>query len=354
MSRDSVLAGIGSNMATKAERRACIFKYVFRKVIRVILFLFISVMLPLLAIEVILRCAFELKEPLALGQIRPWKFSMLCSPMIDQYGFREDELQDNVFNDEFTRILFLGDSFTFGHGVNKGSDRFSDLIEKYLNDENVLDKKYHVFNAGVCGSGAADWYQYLKSMSYRYKPHYVFVIFFKRDGTSLFDCFSLEFYETVINDIKKPYINSFLYRHTHIGKHISNYLIVKEFNDFYTSGMINSYIGSDKDKTEWVKQQHFLRRIGQFCEKNKIPCRLIIFPFLYGLESKYPFYAIEEEIMRFAQETDMEAFSLTQGFIGIESSALWVSASDQHPNEKGHKIAADTLYPYLKKVIENQ
>jgi len=326
-------------------------KYIFCRIIGVLFFLFISVLLPLLAIEVILRCAFELKEPLDLGDLKSQTYTVFDSPGFDRYGFREEEVQEGVFNEEFTRILFLGDSFTFGQGVRKGADRFSDLIEKYLNDENVLNKKYHVYNAGACGTEADEWYQYLKSLSYRYKPHYVFVIFFKRDGTSFPS--SLRAYETIIGNIKKPYIDSFIYRHSYIGKHICHYLIVKEFNDFYTNGMLKSYIGSDKDKTEWVKQQRFLKRIARLCEKNKMECHLVIFPYLFSLESGYQFYAIEEEIIRFAQESDIAVFSLTQGFIGVQSSTLWVSASDQHPNEKAHKIAADTLYPYLKKVIEN-
>ena len=73
--------------------------------------------------------------------------------------------------------------------------------QKHLNDEaTVPNKKYHVFNAGVCGTEADEWYGYLKSLSYRYKPHYVFVIFFKRDGTSFPS--SLRAYEAIIKDIE--------------------------------------------------------------------------------------------------------------------------------------------------------
>jgi lysophospholipase L1-like esterase len=44
-------------------------------------------------------------------------------------------------------------------------------------------------------------------------------------------------------------------------------------------------------------------------------------------------------------------FSLTPGFVGQVSESLWLSKDDQHPNEKGHQVAADALYPYVKNVV---
>ena len=36
-----------------------------------------------------------------------------------------------------TRIVFLGDSFTFGDGIERGKDRFTDLIESRLNADDA-------------------------------------------------------------------------------------------------------------------------------------------------------------------------------------------------------------------------
>jgi len=86
---------------------------------------------------------------------------------------------------------------------------------------------------------------------------------------------------------------------------------------------------------------------------NQWDLHLIVFPLLYDLESEYRFHEVEKEITRFAGASEIPVFSLTPGFIGRTSRTLWISPHDQHPNELGHRIAAETLYPYLKKVVRN-
>jgi hypothetical protein len=80
---------------------------------------------------------------------------------------------------------------------------------------------------------------------------------------------------------------------------------------------------------------------------------LIIFPVLFRLDENYLFYEVEQEIIRFANEANMPVYSLTDGFMGHVDKSLWVSANDQHPNEKAHLIAAETLLPYVKQVINS-
>ena len=47
-------------------------------------------------------------------------------------GFREVPLAEADLAPDTTRLLLLGDSFTFGMGVPEGEDRFSDLVEARL------------------------------------------------------------------------------------------------------------------------------------------------------------------------------------------------------------------------------
>lgn len=81
-----------------------------------------------------------------------------------------------------------------------------------------------------------------------------------------------------------------------------------------------------------------------------IPFHLVIFPILLDLDD-YKFSAVENEIARFAKANDIQVFSLTPGFLGEDDRSLWVSPVNQHPNAEGHRIAADTLYPYLLDAI---
>ncbi len=76
-------------------------------------------------------------------------------------GLREKELE----NTSKFKILFLGDSLTFGEGVPCGS-RFSDLIEKQI-------KSIYTINAGVPGYGIHQMHLWLKLHGLSLRPNLV-------------------------------------------------------------------------------------------------------------------------------------------------------------------------------------
>lgn len=66
-------------------------------------------------------------------------FSKYWKP-INSLGFRDREPQNN-----YNVILFVGDSFTAGHGLKSVDDRFSNIVESNLYKNN---KQYTVINIG--------------------------------------------------------------------------------------------------------------------------------------------------------------------------------------------------------------
>ena len=76
-------------------------------------------------------------------------------------GLREKELKDS----KKFRILFLGDSLTFGEGIPSGS-RFSDLIEKEI-------RNVYSINAGVPGYKINQMYSWLERYGMDLKPNLI-------------------------------------------------------------------------------------------------------------------------------------------------------------------------------------
>jgi hypothetical protein len=271
----------------------------------------------------------------------------------NRLGFRERELKEDILKKNVIRILFIGDSFTLGYGIEKERDRFSNIIERKLNIENedVL-LRYNIYNAGMMGSSPSiGWADSLKSLMPEYKPKFVFGIFSLVTGAGF--ATALKYNTGEIDKIKLKYSNAFWYKYSYFGKFLGNYLIKKEFSDGYIERMHKAYSNRDP-QSRWGREQRSLLVIRDMCKENNIEFHLVIFPLLFGLESSYPFYEEEKEIIRFARQAGIPVYSLTREFIGKRSRSLWVSQSDQHPNEKGNRIAADRLYPYVKGVIERK
>jgi hypothetical protein len=110
------------------------------------------------------------------------------------------------------------------------------------------------------------------------------------------------------------------------------------------------YLGTKREKSTWLYQQRFLVKISKYCSKKKISFHLVIFPMLFNLKD-YQFHDVEDETVKFAQSNEISVYSLTPGFIGEEDSELWVANNNQHPNEKGHQIAATTLLPFIREIV---
>ena len=299
-----------------------------------------------------MRMFYVPDEPLDLGTIEPWDplHETGLTPPLNNLGFREEPLDDWVYSDNTVRILFLGDSFTFGQGVKNGNKRFSELIEKRLNEESGKGKSFHIYNAGIPGTEPKRWLGYLEELLPIYRPQYLFVVFFMRDGTDA--CTSLRCYEEVIGEIKDRYTDNIFYRHSYLAQYFLNKLIWRDFSKYYADQMVKGYTGSESEKAVWYEQQDYLKAIWDISKQNNVQAYLVIFPVLYNLnDDSYPFFSVDKAISQFARESGMSVFSLTGGFMGYPAQTLWVSPNDQHPNEKGHQIAFEILYPYVRAVV---
>ena len=88
------------------------------------------------------------------------EFTMKIS--FNSLGFRGPEIEFN----KNRKIIFLGDSFTLGYGVNDDED-FPALIRKdFSNDVSVI-------NAGMGDNGNGHWLKFLKTKADKYNPELI-------------------------------------------------------------------------------------------------------------------------------------------------------------------------------------
>lgn len=122
----------------------------------------------------------------------------------NDYGIRGHNFGLN--KDENTyRILFLGDSMTFGWGLND-NETYPAYIEKNLNflvKENNLDKKFEVINAGFTSGKTVDSYLvYLRENIEKFNPDLVVLNFFPYNDLNDLDEMSWDEYDADGNPVK--------------------------------------------------------------------------------------------------------------------------------------------------------
>ena len=91
---------------------------------------------------------------------------------INSDGIRST-VEANIFQDENTNIVFLGDSFVYGWKVEI-EESIPFMLEAKLN-ENSLQDKFQVANFGWASSSPLLSYRLLKDIGKKYKPDWVFL-----------------------------------------------------------------------------------------------------------------------------------------------------------------------------------
>ncbi|MBW2287612.1 MAG: SGNH/GDSL hydrolase family protein [Deltaproteobacteria bacterium] len=258
-------------------------------------------------------------------------------------GFREGDLEVEVMAAGMQRVLFLGDSFTFGSGVDDPALRFSDRLERAFGDG------FHFYNAGIPGSQPSDWVRFVGVFLRDYRPDAVVAVFFLRDGTALGT--ALHYHVDRIAEIRAEHCGRPVERHSYLVKRICDIRVQRDFTEWYLGEFRRAYLGSEQERRVWVEMQAELLAIRKSSVEAGASFHLVVFPLLYGLKD-YEFHDVEAEILRFAETHDIPAMSLISGFEGKDERDLWVSPVDQHPNAVGHEIAAETLLPYLTEILK--
>ena len=99
---------------------------------------------------------------------------------INSFGLRDKERQINK-DKNVHRILIVGDSFTYGFGVNN-DESYPAVIERELN-EKIYDKRFEVWNAGFASGYTADtFFVFLREKGMRFNPDLILVgVFLEND-----------------------------------------------------------------------------------------------------------------------------------------------------------------------------
>lgn len=84
--------------------------------------------------------------------------------LTNQFGYRDAEWAEKP-SESKTRILVLGDSFTFGEGVNYG-ERYTEVAESKIENSELL-------NTGIPGFGLDEMLLFYLTEGRRYQPHVV-------------------------------------------------------------------------------------------------------------------------------------------------------------------------------------
>lgn len=277
---------------------------------------------------------------------RSWKFNDGNRKYIEVATTNNLGLRDNIFKpkDQFDkRILILGDSMTYGHGV-KNDESFPNQLELIYSENST---NVDVLNAGVKGYGTDQFYKFFKKRLLIVNTDLLVFVVYKND---LLDNITQPLY-TINNGrlIELDATKSWLYI---TGKlQSSTPIILRKTNiyKFFLSSIKNRdlfFLLPDYDYRgllEWSKQKVYLqiKDLKNLGTENNFEVIVLTMPFKNGSADEYEWlYRLPE---------------LGVNYIDFSKNRIWRQRrrelffrNDYHLSTKGNRVLAEMFYEYLK------
>lgn len=294
------------------------------------LFALVVLALALVAAEYILR--FEFRRAWSSGNARDFIARRGGGPpiSINSLGFRDREVPPK--GPGRYRITVVGDSFTFGQGI-EADERFSNLLERFLG------ARYEVLNFGKPGNNMPEHLDVL-AQALTGSPDFVLLQLYIND------------FETPQMERPRPYplLPGALNRNLQGSSMMYDLLSDRWVELQQTFGIADTYARYMERNLRDPNAPNSREAFGllrQFIARSRaagVPCGTVLFPAVDAMGANgahYPFGYLHERVRTLCAEEKVPCLDLLPLFsTDRDPRSLWVSPFDAHPNAAANRRAA--------------
>ena len=251
---------------------------------------------------------------------------------LNEHGFRERAFTLDKPPATY-RIAVVGDSFTFGNGLET-SQRYTDLLDEWL------PPPYQVLNFGIPGDNTPQHLETLRGRVLPAHPDFVLLQWFVNDieGSDL---------------TGRPHtipLASLPDLHRWLNANSALYTVANmRWAELQIAiGMAPSYAdyikarAGDPNGPDAGRESRLLHEIVETARRAGADTGIVLFPDPgQDLGVNYPFAFLHERVMAVCRQEAIPCIDLREAFSTItDRRALWVSPFDHHPSAKANAIAA--------------
>jgi lysophospholipase L1-like esterase len=243
---------------------------------------------------------------------------------INSLGFRDEEPRPGA--DDLRRIIFLGDSLTFGWGVEQ-DEIFAALLEESLDAEEPTE----VLNFGTGNYNTTQEVELFLERGLDLHPDRVVVFYFINDAEPVPTRSPFSFFANLR-------IVTFYW--SRLGQLRTRWNPARTFREYYAALYEDDQVG-------WRETRDAFARLATVCRERGIDLRVVLLPELHEL-ANYPFAREYDRVEASLKSLGVPVLDLTPAFADvIEPETLWVSLDDAHPNAAAHERIARASHAFI-------
>lgn len=362
-------------------------------------FLFFTLLFFFVVTEIVVRFAFPTNElfsaagtdPAVFQQstLIPWTLKPNATAhfvaldfdtevTINSLGLRDKNRTMEKDNDTY-RILIVGDSFTYGFGVNN-NESYPAVLESLLNGQ-ASDTKFEVWNAGFASGYTEDtFYLYLREVGVQFNPDMIIVgLYVENDildflkNSYVFDDagkltrITSDFYHVENGKLRRMdttemssaeraffFAKKLFLRYSRAYSYFYNIfstMLAKENNPIFD----NEY--SDVIEENFEKTKYYLGQIKELSVQNNITFAIILLPGKISSDELWENYLSknpksvrdkpEKILLSYCQEINVTCLNLWSYFTDSTDGEKYYFEHDAHWSKEGNQKGAEIIYELL-------
>jgi lysophospholipase L1-like esterase len=232
------------------------------------------------------------------------------------------------------RIAVIGDSFTYGWGIEDVADRFTDRLQRRFDEQapgtvevmNVAKPAWDTTGQAAALSDLLSTYA-IDEVVLAFVPNDIEKLIPKRPG---FDPTLPP--EPVLVNISSSSLVDYLYRRLVLPRAAT----VTGYHDWLAGGYA--------DPAVWRSHQARLFDMVRLCGERGVTLRVVLLPFLRTSGERYNSPRLHAIIEQFFQANHVPVVDLLPVIAGRDPADLTVSVMDSHPNETAHATFAEAIW----------
>lgn len=242
------------------------------------------------------------------------------------------------------RAVFLGDSFTYGVGVQL-DDTYAKRTERGLSA--ARSKKWESIVLAVPGIDTEQEEAILESEAFGYSPDLVVLGYVLNDaeGPGAAEQRRAKAWAEAETEKQSPAF----WRHSALLSLVADRLHATREN----RARIENHLALYGDEVPgFAAAKKSLNAMAARCRDKGVPFVVVLFPlFANPLDDHYPFASVHEKVAAAARSAGATFVDLLPYYRGMDWRLLVVEgANDEHPNELAHRIAAQALLAALESI----
>lgn len=257
------------------------------------------------------------------------------------------------------RIVMLGDSVAEGYGVHL-EDTVGKQLESLMNENN--GGKSEVVNIAMSGLNTFQEAHLFETIGIKYKPDLIIIayilndpdngVYFKENTEegkyTKINMFNIRVPIWIKNTLKKSALIFFI--KNRVDRLMWRY-DVKDSDDNFNSIKSDFFHKIHNNEEKWHNTLDGFSKISEKAKELHCDVIMVIFPIMYDFEN-YNWMNIHTKVRTAGDNHGFSVIDFFNEYSKHPVKSVRLERGDfVHPNAKGHKIAADVLFNYIKNNI---